>query len=150
MSEIPIVNGDKLNVKLTNPTLYRNAMASAIAGIFMGMNFLLGAIPGGIIPSPTFFLYNQSNFVWAFCFLAFGIATFTSLKIYRNDRLLRLWLQLSFVYLIGVAFGALQPAANEEGSVQNPILYGIWAWVCWSAMRDPLINQWTAKTDNGE
>lgn len=139
-----VVNGS-VNVRLTNPDLYRNAMLSGVVSLLMGLNFLLGAIPGGIIPAPTFFVYDQSNFLWAGCFFALAALKLVTLTLRHNDRLLRLWLWLSSVYLVFFALGTCQPFADGKGSLQLPLLYATWAFVCLYTLLNPLINPWTAR-----
>lgn len=141
----PVLGNGRINVRLTNPELFGFVMLTSVVALLQGVDFTLGA--AGFVPAPTFYIYNQSNYVWGVGFLAIGLFTLIPTLIWRNDRQMKMGLAVSAVYLAAIMFGTCQPFRDGTGSLQLPILYATWVGLCLRTLLMPLINPWTARRD---
>lgn len=143
----PVLNGGSINVRLTNPDLYLLTLLSVALALVLGLNFSLSAAGLGI-PAPTFFIYDQSNYLWGGLFLALGASQLMFLHVFRNLRLIRALQAVSFTYCLCLGYGTTQPFYEGEGSLQLPAFYAAWGVFQLRLLLMPFINPWSARRDN--
>lgn len=133
----PVINGNRIYVRYTHPTLYLMTMLSGSLEVLLALNFLF--------LNPTFLIYGQPNYLWGSIFLLLGFGKIFFLNFFRSLRIVRFSMAASFSYIMLIAYGTCQPFAEGEGSLQLPLLYMGWAVLYVALLLEPFINPWTAR-----
>ena len=133
-----IINGT-VDLRKTNPNLWRAVLGFAIINISLGFNFL--------IFHPVFLLWHQSNYLWSAIFLTLGTSKIVFLILKRNLSMVRLTMGAEIGYMMFLAIGATEPVLTNSASMQLPILYVGLAFLELPWLLEPFINPWTARRD---
>lgn len=137
MSTAPPTNNGSVNLRKTHPNLYRLVMGIALMYVALGINFL--------VFTPTFFVWDQPNELWAAIFLGLGVGLIVFLNLIRRPHALQITMAVAVFYTLFFACGTMQPAFEGKGSAQLPILYvGLGVLVA-VMLLEPVVNTWTRR-----
>lgn len=128
---------DRVNLRLTNPTLYRHGLAFALVSVSLGLNF--------IFTKPTFNPYQIDKHLIGSIFLGLGIATLVCIMIVRNLKLIRLTMALGVAYMMFWGIGTSITFFTGKTSLQLFVLYMYIAVVQLCLLLEPFVNPLTGK-----
>lgn len=107
-----------VNLRVTNPALFRGALTIAIIFICLGLNFLLP-----FIPPPTFKQYGISPDFLGAGFLILGVAQIVALTLYRDLYIVRSLIVAGIVYCLFWGVGTTETFFQGTASLQLFVLY---------------------------
>lgn len=106
---------DEVRIRNTHPGLYSSIMTISITSMFLALNFW-GS-------NPTFNPYGISKNHVGIVFFVLGASQFLFLNVFRNLRMVRRILAISFSFMGFWAFANTQQFFSGNASLQLPILY---------------------------
>lgn len=104
-----------VNLRTTNPTLFRGVLTVAIIFIAMALNFLLTV--------PTFEQFGIPKNVIGWGFMILGVGQVIALTLWRDLRVVRLGLAAGIIYCLFWGVGTSQTFFEGKSSLQLLILY---------------------------
>lgn len=127
---------DRVNLRETHPTLYRNAMGFALLSISLGMNFFFF--------KPTFNPFEIDRHIIGAVFLALGIGKLVSILLIRNLHFIRLSMAACGAWMMFWGLGTALAPLSGAASFQLPIMYAYFVYFQFSWFKEPYFNPLTA------
>jgi hypothetical protein len=125
-----------VDLRETNPNLYRSLMTVAAIFVALGLNFF--------IFTPTFLQYGIPKSVLAAGFSGIGLLYFVVLNLRRNLWMVRVLLIISTTAMVFWGWGTTETAFAGESSFQLAILYWGLAGIQVPLLKAPFFDPATA------
>lgn len=106
---------DRVNLRLTHPTLYRSALVFACISIGLGLNFLF--------TKPTFNPFGIDKTIIGMVFLCLGMAKMASITVIRRLKAIRITMALNSSWMVFWGVGTATTYFTRETSLQLFVLY---------------------------
>lgn len=126
---------EKVNLRLTHPTLFWMAVSFALGSIGFGMNFLL--------TEPTFNPYGISYNIIGAIFIFLGSAKLTALLVIKSLKSIRITMASCSVFMMFWGFGTSITFFQGKTSLQLFVAFLLLATLQWLLLLEPFVNPLT-------
>lgn len=128
---------ERVNLRLTNPTLYRSVMVFALISVGLGLNFLLAR--------PTFNPYQIDKQIIGVVFLCFGLAELIGVVVILNLQFIRVVMALNVAFMMFWGIGTSITFFTGQTSLQLFVLYAGLSALQLFLLLEPFVNPLTGK-----
>lgn len=132
---------DRVNLRLTHPTLYRSAIVFAAISIGLGLNFLF--------TKPTFNAFGIDKHIVGVIFLCLGTAKLAAITAIRRLKYIRITMVANSTFMTFWGMGTATTYFTGQTSLQLFVLYIGLALLQMFLLFEPFINPITGHRDGG-
>lgn len=133
---------EPVNLRLTNPTLYRSVMVFALISVGLGLNFLLA--------KPTFNPYQIDRHIIGAIFLCLGLAELIGVVFILNLQFIRVVMALNVAYMMFWGIGTSITFFTGQTSLQLFVLYVGLSGLQLFLLLEPFVNPLTGQNGGSD
>lgn len=133
---------EPVNLRLTNPTLYRSVMVFALISVGLGLNFLF--------TKPTFNPYQIDKHIIGTVFLCLGAAKMVGVVAIHNLKFIRMIMAVSVAYMMFWGIGTSITFFTGQTSLQLFVLYVGLSMLQLFLLLEPFVNPLTGQNGGSD